>query len=84
MSEYPLLYVNSIYKTSSLTASSSVCSYYQLCFEGQFCSYRIEDETSRKKKVAAFSAAATCLSHYANVSVLIKFHERQDCSCVVT
>ena len=28
---------------------------------------------NREKKVAAFSAAATCLSHYVNVSVLIKF-----------
>ena len=27
----------------------------------------------REKTVAAFSAAATCLSHYVNVSVLIKF-----------
>ena len=29
--------------------------------------------TKREKKVAAFSAAATCLSHYVNVSELIKF-----------
>ena len=74
MSEYPLLYLNStmIYKTSSLTASSSVCSYYHFCFEGEFSSHRMEDETTRKKKVGAFSAAATCLSHYVNVSVLIK------------
>ena len=27
----------------------------------------------REKKVAALSAAATCLSHYVNVSVLIEF-----------
>ena len=54
-------------------ASSSVCPYYQLCFEGQFRSHRMEDETTRKNKVAAFSAAATCLSHNVNVSVLMKF-----------
>ena len=35
--------------------------------------------------VAAFSAAATCLLHYVNVSVLIKFfHKRQDSSSVVS
>ena len=73
MSEYPLLYVNSIYKMSSLLASSPVCPYYQLFFEGQFRSHKMEDETTRKKKVGAFSAAATYLSHYVNVSVLIKF-----------
>ena len=52
-------------------ASSSVCFYYQLCFEGQLRSHRMDEETTREKKVGAFSAAATCLSHYVNVSVLI-------------
>ena len=52
-------------------ASSSVCPHYLLCVEGQFRSHRIEDETTWEKKVAAFSA--TCLSHYVNFSVLIKF-----------
>ena len=73
MSERPLLSVNGIYKTSSLTASSSVCPYCQLCFEVQLSSHRMEDEKTRKKMVAAFSAAATCLSHYVNIFIPIKF-----------
>ena len=56
-------------------ASSSVCPYSQLCFEGQFRSHRMEDETTRNEKVPAFSAS-TCLSHYVNVSVLIKFSQK--------
>ena len=35
-----------------------------------------EWKTTRNEKVAAFSAAATCLSHYVNVSVLIKFSQK--------
>ena len=69
MSEYPFFCVNSIHKNEQ----HHVCPYYQLCFEGQFRSHRMEDGTVRLKKVAAFSAAATCFSYYANVSVLIKF-----------
>ena len=65
-----------VYKTSSLAVSSSVCPYSLLCFEGQFRSHRMEDEATRNEKVAAFSAAATCLSHYVNVSVLIKFSQK--------
>ena len=30
----------------------------------------------RDKKIAAFSVAATCLSHYVNVSVLVKFSKK--------
>ena len=56
-------------------ASSSVCPYSQLCFEGQFRSHRMEDEATRNEKVSAFSAS-TCLLHYVNVSVLIKFSQK--------